>query len=119
MMGACFCTGQCRETGVCPSAWEWVENGKVKPVPLNIIGSKVFVPFTRSQQLEHRIRKLEDEVGRKADQIAKLEGERNVLAGHLQDIYAHPASTPPILALAAGALRAFGFTVPPRWRLDH
>jgi hypothetical protein len=53
------------------------------------------------------------------ERLAKAEAERNTLAGHLQDIYAHPASTPPILALAAGALRAFGFTVPPRWRLDH
>jgi hypothetical protein len=68
---------------------------------------------------EARLSEAEAAIEHLKERLAKAEGERNILAGQLQDIYAHPAATPPVLALVGYALREFGFTVPPRWVLDH
>lgn len=94
-MGACFCTGQCRETGICPNAWDW-------------------------QTADRKLSEAEAAIEHLKERLAKVTAERNILAGHLQDIYVHPAANPPIIMMAKYALERFGFAKPPRWAaLDH
>jgi hypothetical protein len=69
---------------------------------------------------EGRLAEAEIAVEHLKERLKKAETERNTLAGHLQDIYAHPAATPPILSIAWAALTRFNFAKPPRWAtLDH
>lgn len=113
-MGACFCTGRCRETGVCPNTWDWNEGdraaaqGKVKFPPTNVIKDRVFSDVPPSLRIE----RLEREV-------AALKKTQTELVNTLSEVYAHPAATPPIIARASGVLRHFGFPLPSRWVLDH
>jgi hypothetical protein len=68
---------------------------------------------------EARLSEAEAAVEHLKERLKKAEGERNILAGYLQDIYIHPAATPMILKIARAALERFGFAKPQRWALDH
>jgi hypothetical protein len=120
-MGACFCTGRCRETGVCPNTWDWQEGdraaaqGKVKLPPTNSIRDRVFSEVSQGQRIE----RLEDKARLQERLIENQRRALHVLRDALQAIYAHPAATHPVLALASEALRATEYPVPQRWALDH